>query len=90
MIQSYQINVYGIVQGVGFRWFTKRLADKYRIVGWVHNKLDNSVEIKAQGDEADMSSFLSELTQGPGFYSRVDKEVKQAVGPFESNNFAIK
>ena len=33
MIQSYRIDVYGIVQGVGFRWFTQQTANKYHLVG---------------------------------------------------------
>ncbi|MFH0350081.1 acylphosphatase [Leuconostoc citreum] len=35
MIKSYQINVIGRVQGVGFRCYTKQAADKHHIVGWV-------------------------------------------------------
>lgn len=90
MIQSYRIDVYGIVQGVGFRWFTQRVANKQHLVGWVSNNSDGSVEMRVQGQEADINAFIRIIKQGPGLYSRVDKVLKQPVVPFESNNFAIK
>ncbi|CAM3035412.1 acylphosphatase [Leuconostoc gasicomitatum] len=90
MIQSYRIDVYGIVQGVGFRWFTQQTANKYHLVGWVCNNSNGSVEMRVQGQETNVKAFIEAINQGPGYYSRVDKVLKHAVAPFESNNFAIK
>jgi len=47
---SYQINVYGRVQGVGFRWFTQQAAERHHISGWVRNKADGSVEMAILGE----------------------------------------
>ncbi|RKD73173.1 MULTISPECIES: acylphosphatase [Sinobaca] len=66
------IIVHGLVQGVGFRQFTKMEADKLSIYGWVHNKTDNTVEIAAEGDDKAMRSFLTSVEKGPRF-SKVDK-----------------
>ena len=54
------IKVFGIVQGVGFRPFVSRIAVENRISGTVANK-GSFVEIFAQGSEADLSNFLTDL-----------------------------
>ena len=43
------IKVFGMVQGVGFRYYTQKLARKYHIVGTVEN-VDNYVDIYASPD----------------------------------------
>ena len=49
MIEALDIQVKGIVQGVGFRPFVYRLAKKYLINGWVLNATDG-VFIHAEGE----------------------------------------
>lgn len=41
--------VYGRVQGVGFRYFTWKEAERIGIKGTVRNCVDGSVEIVAEG-----------------------------------------
>lgn len=55
----------GRVQGVGFRYFTKRLADSARITGWVRNLPDGGVEVVAYGSEEKLESFEQNLRIGP-------------------------
>lgn len=55
----------GRVQGVGFRYFTLRLAQRFGIVGRVRNLRDGSVEVLAAGPEAALARFRQELGQGP-------------------------
>jgi acylphosphatase len=62
----------GRVQGVGFRWFTKRLADKYAIKGYVQNQYDGSVLVVAQGTQEMIDPFERALSKGPS-YAWVDK-----------------
>ncbi|UMT74569.1 acylphosphatase [Staphylococcus roterodami] len=57
------LQVFGRVQGVGFRYFTKRIAMKYNIVGTVQN-VDDYVEIYAQGDEEDIDRFIQSVIDG--------------------------
>ena len=90
MQKSYQIKVYGRVQGVGFRWFAQNLAQECHIVGWVQNENDGTVDMKIQGDAVDMTNFLEKVKRGPGPYSHVEKIVKQPIASFDSNNFAIR
>lgn len=59
--------VSGIVQGVGFRFFTQRLAHQYGLVGYVRNLPDGRVEIEAEGAKGLLQDFLREIRRGPRF-----------------------
>jgi len=59
-----RIRIYGIVQGVGFRPFVKREADRFNITGTVQNK-GSYVEIKASGSSEDIRKFYDALTVCP-------------------------
>lgn len=52
---------YGYVQGVGFRWKARRLAERYGISGWVENLPDGSVEMEAEGTARDIEDFIDAL-----------------------------
>ena len=57
---TYNIKIFGIVQGVGFRPFIKNLADNFFIFGTVANK-GSYVEIFAQSSEQNLNNFLAEI-----------------------------
>ncbi len=57
---SVHIHIQGKVQGVGFRPFVYRLAQKYRLKGRVNNGMDG-VHIDVMGSEADIDRFCAEL-----------------------------
>lgn len=57
-----QIFYTGRVQGVGFRYATKRLAMGFDVTGWVRNLPDGRVELQVQaGDATELDAFLHEL-----------------------------
>ncbi len=60
-----RINIKGLVQGVGFRYFTKKKAEEYNISGYVTNQYDGSVFVEAFGADTDLENFSSELRRGP-------------------------
>ena len=64
MIQCFNAVIYGHVQGVGFRYFSKIKADQYKIRGWVHNLPDQTVEIMAVGDSLALEQFMQCLKKG--------------------------
>ncbi|MDG2915159.1 acylphosphatase [Bisgaard Taxon 10/6] len=64
MIQR-QFTVYGCVQGVGFRFFTAREANKLGIHGYVKNQIDGSVRVVAAGSAEQIAAFREWLEQGP-------------------------
>ena len=57
--------VFGRVQGVGFRWSTRKVARELGITGWCRNLPDRSVEVCAFGDESQVSQLFAWLHQGP-------------------------
>jgi len=59
------IIVSGIVQGVGFRYFTSRLAKRYGLTGWVRNTPEGKVEIEAEGEKGMIAGFLKDVHIGP-------------------------
>ena len=59
------IEVRGVVQGVGFRPFVWRLAERFGIRGWVRNG-GGVVEISAEGSRADLDGFCAAIaTEAP-------------------------
>jgi len=65
-MEQLKIEIYGSVQGVGFRSFVKRNADELGIKGYVRNSDDGSVLVIAQGDEKILGVFLDKMKEGPG------------------------
>ena len=57
--------VHGRVQGVGFRWWTRRIADQLGIAGSVRNMPDGTVEVRAAGSSDALRDFGARLLKGP-------------------------
>ena len=51
----------GHVQGVGFRYTAKSLAQRYEVTGWVRNLLDGRVELVAEGERSELEAFLQAI-----------------------------
>ncbi len=60
-----RIIVRGIVQGVGFRWFTRRHATKLGLGGFVKNMPDGSVLVEVEGEPSFVDMLIEELRKGP-------------------------
>ena len=58
----------GNVQGVGFRYRTDRIAGEFELNGWVRNLPDGRVEIVAEGQEKQLSEFVSRIEEAMGMY----------------------
>ena len=72
--------VSGLVQGVGYRFFTCEAAGRCGVKGFVRNLADGRVEAHAEGDEGSLSVFRSELERGPSF-SQVRDVTEKDVAP---------
>ena len=53
----------GEVQGVGFRYTTRSLAQGYAVAGFVRNLDDGQVELVAEGEPAELDRFLEAVGQ---------------------------
>jgi acylphosphatase len=59
------ILVSGRVQGVGFRDFARRSAEKFGVRGYAKNLANGDVEVVAEGDKAALDEFAMLLEHGP-------------------------
>jgi len=66
------LRIFGEVQGVGFRFFALRQAQKLKLTGYVKNEKAGFVTIIAEGPEENLNELLDLCRQGPS-YARVDK-----------------
>ena len=63
--RSVKVLVYGIVQGVGFRYFTQQEAHRLGLSGHATNLADGSVEVVAQGESKAVEKLIEWLKSGP-------------------------
>lgn len=61
-----KFQLYGNVQGVGMRAYIKNIADQFKLVGYVKNLPDGSVEGVFQGKEIIIDKALDFIKTGPG------------------------
>ena len=67
-LRRLSLRFVGEVQGVGFRWTTKRLANELDLTGWVRNEPDGSVSMELQGDESQVAAFFGRLPHSWGHF----------------------
>jgi acylphosphatase len=60
---SLQVFYEGNVQGVGFRWSIRHIANGFDITGWVRNLADGRVELQLNGEDNDVRAFLDAVAQ---------------------------
>ncbi len=60
----------GQVQGVGFRWNSKKIADGMGLTGWVRNEDDGSVTCVLQGTQTQLATFATALRQDLSSWAR--------------------
>ncbi len=57
--------VTGYVQGVSFRYYTRKEALRLGLTGWVANSPDGSVKVVAEGPQRQLGEFSRFLLKGP-------------------------
>jgi len=88
-MKKVNIKIYGRVQGVFFRYNTKKVADKLSVKGWVKNNSDGTVELIAEGDDKSVDCLVNWCRKGP-IGAKVDKvNVKEAKYKKEFKDFSI-
>ena len=66
------IIIYGMVQGVSFRFWIEKKAQELGLTGFVRNEPNNSVYIEIEGEEAALKEFEAWCHYGPDT-AQVDK-----------------
>lgn len=87
-LEGVALRVYGIVQGVGFRPFAAKLADKHRVTGSVRNK-GGFVEITACGSGQDIGAFTQELLSNAPVNSFIVHHEETAIPAAHYKDFRI-
>ncbi|ANK59318.1 acylphosphatase [Loigolactobacillus backii] len=88
-MRTVQLTVFGRVQGVGFRFSTKRLADKIGVSGIVRNLIDGSVYIEASGSNKQIEKFISSIKASPSPYGKVTRVDLEEIKPSNYHGFQV-
>ena len=85
-----EIVVYGLVQGVGYRYFVLRKAHELNLFGYVKNQMDGSVFTVVEGEKSSIDLLFNQLKVGP-MHSDV-RDIKIAWRSFvgEFTNFEVR
>ncbi len=79
-----------MVQGVGFRFFAQRAADRLGVAGYVKNLRDARVEVYAIGSAEQLRGLRAELERGPRAASISEVAEEEAdVEPRWAGGFSI-
>ncbi|MNT82244.1 Acylphosphatase [compost metagenome] len=70
------VRVSGRVQGVSFRIWTRREAERLGVAGWVRNERDGSVAAMIVGSDAALANMIERLWIGPAAASVVSVETE--------------
>jgi acylphosphatase len=73
----------GRVQGVGFRFSVKEIAQGFDVVGWVANLPDGRVQLEVQGTTEEVEQFLEAILQSY-LRSHIHRQSIQVIDPVES------
>ena len=76
--------VYGRVQGVSFRHYTRLEAQQLGLVGWVANRPDGAVQVVAEGGKLPLEQLAAFLQHGPvmAHVTEVVAQWQEATGEF--------
>ncbi|VWU50464.1 acylphosphatase, putative [Hepatocystis sp. ex Piliocolobus tephrosceles] len=94
MIYAFDFEVFGKVQGVFFRKYTKQEATKLNIKGYVQNTTRNTVIGRAESDNIESLNVFKNFLNNIGSpSSKIDKCVitnEKTMDSYSSTNFYIK
>lgn len=88
-LKAVRVRVSGAVQGVGFRYFTHRIAVSLGLDGYVRNMSDGSVEAVAEGNAGMVDAFLDKIATGPPVSNVRGMRVSE-ISPVGYNGFDIR
>jgi acylphosphatase len=79
----------GRVQGVGFRFATREVAARFRVVGFVQNLADGQVLLSVEGEPAELDRFTAAVVgEMERYVAGYDVEQRPATGEF--NDFHVR
>ncbi len=64
-LASLQATVHGRVHGVFYRAFVETRAEELKLTGYVRNRPDGTVEVRAEGERQNLEKLAESLKTGP-------------------------
>ncbi|WP_417561773.1 acylphosphatase [Microbacterium sp.] len=89
MRRRVHVVVSGLVQGVGYRYTLRLVADEAGVSGWVRNRRDGTVEAELEGTIAQVDEVLAWMAEGPPG-SRVTGARVQDAAPVGPTGFTVR
>ena len=86
---AYRYVVSGRVQGVGYRYFVLREAERLGVAGFARNLSDGRVEVVAEAAEDVLGELETRLRRGPSF-AAVDGVDRAPIPPRGDAGFHIR
>ena len=83
------VSVYGRVQGVFFRAWTRDQAIGLGVTGWVRNCPDGRVDMHIEGEDAAVEQLIDRLHRGPPAAKVEDVHV-WTVDTFDFDDFEVR
>jgi acylphosphatase len=82
--------VHGRVQGVAFRQYTRREAERLGVSGWVKNQSDGTVAVVCEGEDSIVDALVAWLSIGSphALVQRVECHEEEPQG--EAGSFTIR
>jgi len=65
MALQARLSITGRVQGVGYRDWAMRTAERLGLTGWVRNRVDGSVEALVVGEDVAVGEMIEACRRGP-------------------------
>lgn len=85
-VRRLSLRFVGEVQGVGFRWTARRVAQQLGLSGWVRNESDGSVCMELQGQSADLGCFFTLFDRAYANYPlRYVIDEREDIAPIEGD-----
>ena len=72
-MKNYTVTFLGPVQGVGFRYTVRALANRFDVTGYVKNMTDGSVELVVEAKKSEFELFLQAINKSLVHYIRYKK-----------------
>ncbi|MFE1644211.1 acylphosphatase [Microbacterium sp. P01] len=88
-MRRVHVIVRGDVQGVGYRYTARMIAEGIPVTGWVRNLRDGTVEAEIEGSASQVDDMLAWMAQGPPG-SRVDDARVTDAAPTGDRGFDVR
>jgi acylphosphatase len=90
-MKRIKIKVYGLVQGVFFRYTTRKIARQLNLTGYVKNVSDGTVYIEAEGPEEKLYELLEFSKKGPKYaqVDRVEHEFSEPTNEYDGFDYGF-